>query len=112
MASLDIVDERNTSTEELDPAEAAVLLAVAYQLAGNPSQAQQTLKRAQPYAALSPVSAKWVEAAALALDGKKPTAQLLWLEANGHRRVHQLWQRLLTALAAAAEAMETSTRLG
>ena len=105
MACLDLVEERGLAwAEELDPAECYVTLAFAYRLSGQGAPARAVLARATPYGAQSPISAKWLEAAADTLAGRWPTATLAWFEDRGFRRVVDLLHHVLHALKLSPEA--------
>lgn len=99
MACLDLLEDRKASwSEELDPAEVAGCLVLAWLFAGNEAQARAALPRAEKLAGESPLSARFVEAVRDAVDAKDPDGALAWMDEEGHARELHLWRRFLPAL--------------
>jgi len=99
VACLDLLEDRHGGwSEELDPAEAAVMLALAYRLSNNDTQAKKHLAKAQTFRHESPTSTAWVFAGEAVLAGERPEAALKYFEETGCQRAAHFWAKVLPAL--------------
>jgi tetratricopeptide (TPR) repeat protein len=78
-------------SEECDPAEVSVLLALTYVLNGQLDQGGKVLADAQTFAQESAVSRAWIDALTSVARGRWPTEALTWFESKKHRRALRFW---------------------
>lgn len=99
LACLDLLEDRKGGwSEELDPAESAVFIALTWLCAGHTAQAKAALPRAEKFEDGSAAAKYVVEALRDLLAGKPPETSVAWFEANGQGRALELWQRIASAL--------------